>query len=38
MYIEDELTREAQVNQTNIMAILEVMGRDKDFVFLNGKI
>lgn len=38
VYIEDELTREAQVNQTNMMAILKGMGRDKDFVFVNGKI
>ncbi|CAC5406288.1 unnamed protein product [Mytilus coruscus] len=38
VYIEDELTSEAQVNQTNMMAILKGMGRDKDFVFVNGKI
>ncbi|CAC5381706.1 unnamed protein product [Mytilus coruscus] len=38
VYIEDELTREAQVYQTNMMAILKGMGRDKDFVFVNGKI
>ncbi|CAC5409741.1 unnamed protein product [Mytilus coruscus] len=38
MYTEDELSKEAQVNQINMMAILKGMRRDRDFVFVNGEI
>ena len=36
MFIEDELSKEARINNRNIMTILKSIGRDKKFILANG--
>ncbi|CAG2195952.1 unnamed protein product [Mytilus edulis] len=38
VYIENELTSEARVQLSNMMTVLNGIGREKDFVVVNGKI
>lgn len=38
VYIENELSHDARVHQSNIRTLLKGIGRERDFVFSNGKI
>lgn len=38
VYNEDELSHEARTHKSNMATLLREIGREKDFVFANGKI